>query len=49
MVFGSSPEENPYPPSIESMTQFLLDAGCTEGEVDAIAFGNAAGLLGVEA
>lgn len=49
MVFGSSPEENPYPPSIANMTQFLLDAGCTEDDVDAIACGTAAELLGIGA
>jgi len=46
MVFGhKAPEENPYPPSVANMTQFLREAGAGEEEIADIAFNNAARLL----
>ena len=49
MIFQvESPELNPYPPSVASMSQLLLDAGGTEEAVSAIGFDNAAALLRIQ-
>lgn len=48
-VFGlKGGEPNPYPPSVGALAGFLRDAGADEASVQAIAWGNAAELLGLE-
>ncbi len=45
MIFGSSPDENPYPPCISEMVAFLYQAGASAATIDAIAYRNAHELL----
>lgn len=47
-VFGlKEGEPNPFPPSVEALARFLREAGAEEDSVRAIAWGNAAELLGI--
>ena len=42
MVFGSdAPEENPYPPSIQSIAELLTSAGCADEQIRRIGWQNA--------
>ncbi len=43
-IFGTTPDENPYPPSIEAMVEFLSEAGANEADIEGIVFQNAASL-----
>ncbi len=46
MIFGhGTADENPYPPSVPNMANFLTDAGATPHDIEAIAFDNLATLL----
>jgi predicted TIM-barrel fold metal-dependent hydrolase len=46
-IFGvERPEDNPYPPRVETMVQFLEDAGADDDTVDRIGHRNAMELLG---
>ena len=47
-IFGvERPEDNPYPPGVESMVQFLRAAGADDGSIDRIGCQNARALLGI--
>jgi len=49
IIFGvRDPADNPYPPEVDSMVRFLLEAGATEAEVRAIGFDNAAQLVAID-
>jgi hypothetical protein len=46
IVYGvQSAEENPYPPTVPSLVDFLAAAGASQETVQAIAFGNATRML----
>jgi predicted TIM-barrel fold metal-dependent hydrolase len=48
-IFGvQRPEDNPYPPKVETMIRFLRDAGADEQTVEGIGHRNAAELLGID-
>jgi hypothetical protein len=48
IVYGvQSPEQNPYPPRVASLADFLVAAGASQETVQAIAYGNAGKLLGL--
>lgn len=48
IVYGvQSPEQNPYPPRVASLADFLVAAGASPETVQAIAYGNAGKLLGL--
>ena len=48
VIFGvTDPVDNPYPPSVESLADFLRGHGADEETVRAIGFGNAAELYGL--
>ena len=44
MIFGEI-EDNPYPPHINSMIEFLKKEGASDTEIEKIGFENAAKLL----
>ena len=49
MIFGSSPDENPYPPCISEMVAFLQQAGAPSDAIEGIAYRNACDLLKIDA
>lgn len=44
-VFDTKEAENPFPPKVESMVQFLRQAGASENDIRSVASGSAARLL----
>jgi predicted TIM-barrel fold metal-dependent hydrolase len=46
-IFGHTAANNPYPPRVPAMVEFLSGYGASEETVEAIGWGNAAELLGI--
>ncbi|MBN1676090.1 MAG: amidohydrolase family protein [Kiritimatiellae bacterium] len=47
-MFNVSEAENPFPPCVGSMVQFLQEAGASEADIARIAFENAKNLFGID-